>query len=474
MKNSDKLPEIIQGGMGIGVSGWRLAKAVSMQGQMGVVSGTAIDSVIVRRLQSGDSDGSIRRALSHFPWADMAQRISEEYLIPGGKSPEKPFKPTPAHTLQMKRSSCELLIVSNFVEVFLAKEGHKGLTGINYLEKIQLPTLPSLFGAMLAGVDFVLMGGGIPLSIPGVLDGVSQLDTVELKIHVEDNPGHRSYSHVFDPKDFCTGTLPKLTRPKFLAIISSDIAAKTLVRRSTGFVDGFVVEDHTAGGHNAPPRRTDRTETPSLPQFGQKDIPDIGKIRELGRPFWLAGGCASPEKLKHALDSGADGIQVGTAFALCNESSMLPEIKQEVLRQCMSGKIKVLTDFQASPTGYPFKVISLKNTVTDRNCRERKRCCDLGYLKQLYCKSESEIGYRCPGEPVKIWLMKGGSEDKTVGKHCLCNGLLATVGLGQVRENGSEPPVVTSGEDFSFATHLVRNPDDLNYSAKDVIDYIKS
>ena len=472
MKSSNQLPEIIQGGMGIGVSCWHLAKAVAVQGQMGVVSGTAVDSVMLRRLQSGDSDGNIRRALSHFPWADMAQRISDEYFIPGGKPPEKPFKPTPAHTLQMKQHACELLTVSNFVEVFLAKEGHNNLIGINYLEKIQLPTLPSLFGAMLAGVDFVLMGGGIPLSIPGVLDGLSRLDTVELKIHVEDNPGHRSYSHVFDPKAFCTGTLPKLTRPKFLAIISSDIAAKTLVRRSTGFVDGFVVEDHTAGGHNAPPRRAERTETP---QFGQKDIPDIEKIRELGRPFWLAGGCASPEKLRQALDSGAEGIQVGTAFALCNESAMVPEIKQKVLRQCLSGNIRVFTDFQASPTGYPFKVISLKNTVTDPDCyRERKRCCDLGYLRQSYCKSESEIAYRCPGEPVKSWLMKGGSQDKTVGKHCLCNGLLATIGLGQMRENGSEPPVVTSGEDFSFAGHLVRNPDELNYSAKDVIDYIKS
>lgn len=473
MKKSNQLPEIIQGGMGIGVSGWTLAKAVAVQGQMGVVSGTAIDSVMIRRLQLGDSDGSIRRALSNFPWADMARRISEKYFIPGGKSPETPFKPTPAHTLEMKPHSCELLIVSNFVEVFLAKEGHEGPVGVNYLEKIQLPTLPSLFGAMLAGVDFVLMGGGIPLSIPGVLDGLSRLDTVELKIHVEDNPQHLAYSHVFDPKAFCPGSLPKLTRPKFLAIVSSDIAAKTLVRRSTGFVDGFIVEDHTAGGHNAPPRRTDRAEMPSLPQFGQKDIPDIEKIRELGRPFWLAGGCASPEKLRHALDSGAEGIQVGTAFALCNESSMLPEIKQEVLRQCMSGSLKVLTDFQASPTGYPFKLIALKNTITDTE-KERKRCCDLGYLRQLYCKNESEIAYRCPGEPLKSWLMKGGSQDKTLGKYCLCNGLLATIGLGQVRENGSELPVVTSGEDFSFAAHLLRHPDKLNYSAKDVIDYIKS
>ncbi len=37
-----KLPIIIQGGMGAGVSSWSLARAVSKAGQLGVVSGTAI------------------------------------------------------------------------------------------------------------------------------------------------------------------------------------------------------------------------------------------------------------------------------------------------------------------------------------------------------------------------------------------------------------------------------------------------
>ncbi|MGD8321328.1 MAG: hypothetical protein PVJ02_12765, partial [Gemmatimonadota bacterium] len=37
-------PVIIQGGMGVGISGWRLARAVSSRGQLGVVSGTALDS----------------------------------------------------------------------------------------------------------------------------------------------------------------------------------------------------------------------------------------------------------------------------------------------------------------------------------------------------------------------------------------------------------------------------------------------
>lgn len=56
------LPATIQGGTGVGVSNWRLARAVSLRGERGVVSGTAIDTVLVRRLQDGDPGGQMRRA----------------------------------------------------------------------------------------------------------------------------------------------------------------------------------------------------------------------------------------------------------------------------------------------------------------------------------------------------------------------------------------------------------------------------
>jgi nitronate monooxygenase len=57
----------------------------------------------------------------------------------------------------------ELCIAANFVEVFLAREGHTHPVGINYLEKVQIPHLPSIYGAMLAGAGYVLMGAGIPV-----------------------------------------------------------------------------------------------------------------------------------------------------------------------------------------------------------------------------------------------------------------------------------------------------------------------
>ena len=81
-----QFPKIIQGGMGVGVSNWRLANVVSKLGQLGVVSGTALDSLFVRRLGDGDPGGHVRRGLDAFPFPEMAQRIWEEYYVPGGKA----------------------------------------------------------------------------------------------------------------------------------------------------------------------------------------------------------------------------------------------------------------------------------------------------------------------------------------------------------------------------------------------------
>jgi nitronate monooxygenase len=469
---AEDLPRIIQGGMGAAVSDWRLANAVARNGQLGVVSGTALDSVLVRRLQLGDPCGAIRRALSKFPWPDVAQRTFDTFFVPGGKSAEESFALAPLPSMKLRASLVELMVVGNFVEVFLAKEGHSAPVGINYLEKIQLPNVPSILGAMLAGVEVVLVGAGIPLAIPGVLDSLARWETVELDLAVEQNPDRHRYVQRFDPREYFVGDLPQLARPNFLAIIASDTLAKTMAKRASGYANGFVVEHHSAGGHNAPPRRVRGADPDAPPQYGRRDIPDLEVIADIGRPFWLAGSTASPEKLAEARAAGAHGIQVGTAFAFCRESGILPEIKHRVLREQKAGTLNVRTDFNSSPTGFPLKMVELAGTVSDEETyAARERVCDLGYLRQLYAKGESNVGYRCPGEPERIFLAKGGRMEDTVGKRCLCNGLLAAVGLGQTRDGVSEPPIVTSGDDYSFLTHVTRG-DDIDYGAADVLEYL--
>jgi hypothetical protein len=117
-------------------------------------------------------------------------------------------------------------------------------------------------------------------------------------------------------------------------------------------------------------------------------------------------------------------------------------------------------------------VVALSGSVSDEGTyASRERICDLGYLRRVYAKGETNPGYRCPGEPERSFLAKGGAMEDTLGKRCLCNGLLATVGLGQTRDGVSEPPIVTSGDDYSFLPHVTQG-DEVEYGAADVIDYL--
>ncbi|MGH9645037.1 MAG: hypothetical protein ACRD3Q_21750, partial [Terriglobales bacterium] len=294
-------PTIIQGGMGAGVSNWRLAHAVSTSGQLGVVSGIALDQILIRRLQDGDPGGHMRRGLDHFPDPTLAGRIWREYYIEGGKPKNEPYRSVPMHSKQDARRLVELCIVGNFVEVYLAGEGHRNPVGVNYLEKIQIPLLPSIYGAMLAGVRYVLMGAGIPLKIPGVLDALAEHRCATYPLTVAGaGPGDDTIVR-FDPRDFLRADLPPLVRPYFLAIVSSNTLATTMVKKANGRVDGFVIEGDTAGGHNAPPRGVLRLDSNGEPLYGERDRVDLEQLRELDRPFWLAGGYGSAQKLRHAL-----------------------------------------------------------------------------------------------------------------------------------------------------------------------------
>ncbi len=456
--------------MGVAVSAWPLARAVSMRGQLGVVSGTGLDAILVRRLQLGDVGGNMRLGLDAFPLRDMAERVWSRFYVPGGKRPSAPFKSKPVPSLHPPKAFTELVVVASFVEVFLAKWGHSGLVGINLLEKIQLPTLPALFGAILANVDYVLMGAGIPRFIPGALDRLAAIEPTDLRIDVADAGPDEVFLSEFDPREYCQGA-ESLCRPKFLGIIASTVLANTLAKKSVGRVDGFVIEGPTAGGHNAPPRGVSVLSDSGEPIYGPRDAPDISVIRDLGLPFWLAGSFGSPEKLCEALCIGAQGIQVGTAFAFCKESGIAPDIKAKVIQKVLDGTIRVFTDPLASTTGFPFKVVDLPGTLSDPVVYERReRLCNLGYLRQPYRKANGSVGYRCPGEPIEDYVAKGGDRAATAGRKCICNGLLTTAGFGQVRKDGfMEPAIVTAGDDLANLSRFLK-PGQKSYTADDVID----
>ena len=232
-----------------------------------------------------------------------------------------------------------LCVVANFVEVWLAREGHANPVGINVLEKIQAPHLPSIYGAMLAGVSYVLMGAGIPQRIPGVLDRFANHEPATYPLHVSGASGDETV---------------------------------TLTRRANGRVDGFIVEGPTVGGHNAPPRGALRLNDRGEPVYGPRDVVNLGE---------------------------AAGVQVGTGFAVCSESGLRDDLRNTLQDQVRAGRTDIVTHAKASPTGFPFKVATVPGTLSDPAVMAaRPRICDLGYLREAYRDDDGAIGFRCPSD----------------------------------------------------------------------------
>ncbi|MCR4306999.1 MAG: nitronate monooxygenase [Candidatus Berkelbacteria bacterium] len=480
--------QILQGGMGVGVSFWKLPRAVALRGQAGTVSGTGAALVVPRLLQEGDKDGSIARAKAAFPIPELAQMVWDRYYHEDGIVQNKQYKSIPMPDHEPKELKRALLIFSSFAAVYLAKEGHKGLIGINLLEKLQAPHLYEALGAMLADVDFFAVGAGIGDQFPKMIDDFYRLEVASYNIDVKSGDGYDpgTYEMTFDPKtvisrqDFQRLGIEK---PPCLFIVSTPLAAKAILRGMKGVLpDGFVVEGDRAGGHNARPRGDFPLNDRGEPVYNleKKDNPDYEYFRDLGLPFWIAGESCSPEALQRALDLGACGVQIGTAFSFSRESGILLEIKQRSVRDGLDGKYDVYTSLTASPTGYPFKMVMRKGTLWELKVYEdRIRICDIGYLREAFWKKDKNgnktIGWRCSSEPIEDYLGKGGQIEKTVGSVCVCNGLMATIGLGQYRKNEGrrEPQLITSGDDIRFLQHLQDKlgPDGL-YGAGDVIDYV--
>lgn len=464
------LPRIIQGGMGVAISGWELARAVSSIGELGVISATGIDNLLVRRLQDGDEGGHVRQALAAYPDQERAQKAITDYYFEGGRAPGQGYKRVPLPSLRNHRVAWELAVMGGFVEVWLAKQGHSNPVGANLLTKLQMHTLPALYGCLLADVDVVIMGAGIPRDIPGVLDAFAQGKPASIRLDIKGDSAGDPVLLTFDPADYGFGGR-LLTRPRFYPIVTSHVLASVLAKKATGTIEGFIIEAPTAGGHNAPPRGTVTYDDSGQPIYGERDLADLNEMRKLGLPFWLAGGSGSPEALRTALDEGAAGIQVGTLFAYCKESGFQDDLRTQVQQRAQSERLQVYTDPLASPTGFPFKVVTLPDTLSSEDLYlARPRICDIGYLREAYRDEVGKVGLRCPAEPVDAFLSKDGTPEATIGRKCLCNALMADAGHAQIQKGGYEElPLLTSGDGVSALTDWP-----IGYTAADVVAYLQA
>ncbi len=189
----------------------------------------------------------------------------------------------------------------------------------------------------------------------------------------------------------------------------------------------------------------------------------------IGLPFWLAGGYGRSGRLREVQAQGARGIQVGSAFAFCEESGFDPAVKSAVIGALRRGDLKIRTEAAASPTGFPFKVAQVAGSIADPAVyQHRERVCDLGVLRETYQKPDGSVGFRCAAEPEETYVAKGGDPAQTAGRMCLCNALCASAGIGQVRGGEHEPTLITIGDDLDAVRELLPAGED-SYRAADVI-----
>ena len=470
------LPEIIQGGMGVHVSGHRLARTVAMAGGLGVVSGTGLDGVYARMLQDGDRGA--RWAIEQFPDQAIAERCSPGTSGPDGRG-GKPYGNLHKWIIDPRtdrqRASLgdlqELAVASAFAEVMRAKHHHDGVVGINVLRKIALPIPATIYGAMLAGVDVVLTGAGSPDEMPRLLDALARHEEGVLSVKVLRAAPGAEYATRFAPARVAgLPTGAPLRRPRFLAIVASvDLAAGLASHPPRAQMDSSWKVPRP---EVTTPRRVDRGIRSTDPSYGERDSVDLTAIAAIGLPFWLAGSYGSPEGLRGARDAGARGIQAGTVFALSRESGLTSELKSQVLAKVADRTLSVITDGSASPTGFPFKVHQLEGTLSDSAVRDaRERRCDLGYLRQPVFQ-DGELVYVCPAEPEPTLKSKGGRPQQATGRVCLCNALFASAGLAQRRHDGYlEAPIFTGGDDLDAVRRL--SPQGDGYSATAALSLIR-
>ena len=495
--------------MGVYVSNWRLAKAVATErpgATAGTVSGTALDVVYVRLLQLGDPGGHARRALQALDakfGTNVGRKICDHYYIEGGKVPDARFRSAPMQVVRSEEgkttfappldnatpipltldpSIIELLIATGFAEVWLAKEGHEGRIFINFLNKIELPLIYVMYGAMLAGVDGIIVGAGNPDGLPAVCSLLAEQQEVTRNLSVlYAGPGEQ-FTIAFDPKTVAEGAFAQspLQRPAFLAIASLEELVKALAESESQAPDGFIIEHHTAGGHNANPVGPLKRDEEGQPIYNARDEADLAAIRNVGIPFWLAGGYGSHARLHEALAAGASGVQVGSVFALAEESGMKAEFRSAILKELRNGTddAALVKTTMFSPTGFSFKVVQLKDTLSEEDIFEaRRRVCDIGLLQQRGLSKADEDGtrtlfQRCASAPIDNYVGHRGVERNTEERRCLCNGLLASVGLAQVKKiNGEwteEPAIVTLGNRLDGVRRLSRQGQ-TPYHAQDVV-----
>jgi len=110
-------------------------------------------------------------------------------------------------------------------------------------------------------------------------------------------------------------TWTKLLKENGITVVHVVSSSKFAQKAEEAGVDAVVAEGFEAGGHNG------REETTTLTL-----IPQVRKA--VSMPLIAAGGIATGAGMLAAMSLGADGVQIGTRFALSEESSASEDFKK--------------------------------------------------------------------------------------------------------------------------------------------------
>lgn len=284
---------------------------------------------------------------------------------------------------------------ATYEEVSLAKESG-GYVGINIMVALVRDFQDSVRAALDAGVDCIISGAGLPLSLP----------TIQA------------------PRD--TALIP---------IVSSSRALDIICRKweKLGYrPDAVVLEGPLAGGHLG--FKIDQVDLES--NRLENLLPPVKDMaRKYGDfPVIVAGGIYSHADIHRFLAMGADGVQMGTRFLATEESSASQAYKWSVI-EAKEQDIIVAND-PGSPCGMPFRVIRQSPMYLSSLQRLRTPKCDKGYV--LLKDDEGKFTV-CP------------AKESNEHHFCICNGLLSSADYNPDKEE----PLYTVGTNASRITRIV-------------------
>ena len=254
IKGKELLP-IVQGGMGVGVSAHRLAGAVAKAGGMGTIA-----SIDLRH---------------HHP--DLMEQA--------GRRPDKEAL-----------DALNLIALDREIKMALETAQGNGLIAVNVMKAVT-EHAAYVRQACKSGAEAIVMGAGLPLDLPDLAEGYSDV-----------------------------ALIPILSDVRGVSVV-----LKKWMRKDR-LPDAIVIEHpRYAGGHLGATKIEDVQDARFDFAGVLQGVFDLYKELDIGRdqiPVIVGGGIHTHEQVKALLAMGASAVQIGTPFAVTEEGDAHPNFKK--------------------------------------------------------------------------------------------------------------------------------------------------